>query len=224
MTRIIAIRPEPGLSATLEAGRARGLDMVGVPLFEIRPLPWDPPEPEDFDGLLIGSANAIRHGGKNLNQFLGLVAHVVGEATEKAVRDFGFDVGVVGKGGLQDVLDRIEPPARLLRISGVERVSLNVPEGITVGTVTAYESVALPLDRAALPSDGTRTVILLHSAIAARHFARECDELGIDRSSLEIAALGPRIASAAGKNWGAIHVSPQPTDADLLALVETLCQ
>lgn len=224
MTKVIVIRPEPGLSVTLKAGRAHGLDMVGVPLFEVRPLQWEAPDPEGFDALLIGSANAIRHGGENLERFLDLPAHVVGKTTEKAVRQAGFDVGLVGAGGLQNVVDRIEPPARLLRISGIERVPLTVPDGIKIGTVTAYESVALPLDRAAIQADGTRTIVLLHSAIAAEHFARECDEQNIDRSSLEIAALGPRIASAAGKNWRAIHVSPHPTDADLLALVRGLCQ
>ena len=60
---VLAVRPEPGLAATMAAGKAIGLNMIGYPLFEVRPLAWKCPDPTEFDALLIGSANAIRHGG-----------------------------------------------------------------------------------------------------------------------------------------------------------------
>lgn len=189
---------------------------------------WEPPDPGEFDALLIGSANAIRHGGDGLKQFRKLPAHVVGKTTEKEARKFGLRIASVGSGGLQDVLDRIEPPKSLLRIAGADHVELKPGEGITIKTVMAYESVPLPLDPALAKllggEDCGREIVLLHSASAARHFAAECERLGIERSGIEIAALGPRIASAAGKEWRAIHVSKRPTDADLLALASSLCQ
>nr|WP_255548202.1 uroporphyrinogen-III synthase [Erythrobacter ani] len=200
-----------------------GLPVRGSPLFEIRPRQWKAPEPTHVDALLIGSANAIRHGGQQLQRFLGKPVHVVGKTTEKAAKEAGFAIGSVGEGGLQNVLDAVPAPARLLRVAGAEHVPLEAPDGVTVETAIAYESVALPLDRA-LVEWGERTVILLHSAVAAEHFAAECDRLELDRSHYEIAALGPRIASAAGKGWGAIHVSESPNDAALLAMVKALCQ
>lgn len=224
MTRILAIRPEPGLSSTLNAARDPGLAITGVPLFEIHPLEWKAPDPDSIDALLIGSANAIRHGGQTLTQFHNKPVHAVGESTKKVAAEAGFTIRSVGAGGLQNVLDNITPPARLLRIAGAEHVPLTAPRGITITTVIAYESVARPLDPAVIGSLDERVIVLLHSAAAARHFASECARLEIDRGSIELAALGPRIASSVGKGWGAIHVCEHPDDAALLAMVHSLCQ
>ena len=224
MTRIIAIRPEPGLSATMDAARQLGLSITGTPLFEVRPVPWDAPDPANIDALLIGSANAIRHGGVNLAYFLDKPVHAVGKATEKVAAKAGLTVASVGKGGLQNVLDALTPPLRLLRLAGADHVPLDPPSGVNIHKVIAYESAALPLDAALLNETGERTIVLLHSAAAAAHFTMECNRLDIDLMKLEIAALGPRIASAAGKGWAAIHISERPDDRRLLAMVGSLCQ
>ena len=61
MTRVVAIRPEPGLSATLERGQAMGLDMAGWPLFEIRPVAWDPPVPDTIEkGTCVSSCVKVK--------------------------------------------------------------------------------------------------------------------------------------------------------------------
>ncbi len=64
--RLLALRPEPGLAATLERAGAMGLAITGHALSEIRAVAWDCPDPAGIDGLLIGSANAILHGGPHL--------------------------------------------------------------------------------------------------------------------------------------------------------------
>ena len=69
MLPVIAIRPEPGLSATVERGRKLGLAIERCPLFEVRPVRWEAPDAARFDVLLIGSANAIRHGGDWLERY-----------------------------------------------------------------------------------------------------------------------------------------------------------
>ena len=88
-------------------------------------------------------------------------------------------------------------------------------------------SVMLPLDPVAplLASgiDGLGALVLLHSAATARHFAEECDRLGVPRARITLAALGPRIAAAAGAGWGAVHIAPQPDEAALLQLAFDLC-
>ena len=58
---LITIRPEPGASATARTASDCGLAIECFPLFEIVPLRWTLPE-GDFDGVLIGSANALRLG------------------------------------------------------------------------------------------------------------------------------------------------------------------
>jgi uroporphyrinogen-III synthase len=220
---LLALRPEPGLAATLDKGRAMGLAITGHALSEIRPVHWDCPDPAAIDGLLIGSANAILQGGPQLARLADKPVYAVGEATAAAARAAGFVVAMTGSGGLQGVLDAIAAPCHLLRIAGEEHVPLEAPDGVTFAEVIAYRSVPLPLDPAApLLASGT-ALVLLHSAATARHFAAECDRLGLARAAVTLAALGPRIAAAAGDGWGGVHIAAHPDEGTLLQLVFDLC-
>ena len=66
MKRIVTIRPAPGDRATVERAAHQGLKVETYPLFSAGPVPWSVPEPVDFDAVLLGSANALRHGGAGL--------------------------------------------------------------------------------------------------------------------------------------------------------------
>lgn len=224
---LLALRPQPGLAATLEKARAMGLVITGCALSEIRAVGWECPDPAEIDGLLIGSANAVLHGGENLAQLTGKPVYAVGEATANAARAAGLIVAVTGSGGLQGVLDAIPAPCHLLRIAGEEHVPLTPPTGVTFAEVIAYRSVSLPLDPAAplLASgqENAKPLVLLHSAATARHFAAECDRLALPRAQITLAALGPRIADAAGVGWAAVHTADRPDEAALLQLAFDLC-
>lgn len=221
--QVLALRPEPGLAATLEQARAMGLAITGHALSEIRAVAWDCPDPAGIDGLLIGSANAFLHGGPNLAALTGKPVYAVGEATAAAARAARFAVAMVGSGGLQGVLDAISVPCHLLRIAGEEHVPLTAPAGVTFAEVIAYRSVALPLDPVAGLLEQSGVLALLHSAATARHFAAECDRLGLARSGIALAALGPRISDAAGAGWSAVHTAPRPDETCLLEMVFDLC-
>ncbi len=224
MTRhLLALRPQPGLAATLDKARALGLTITGVALSDIRPVGWDCPDPDAIDGLLIGSANAILHGGANLARLTAKPVYAVGEATADAARAAGFTVAMSGSGGLQGVLDAIPGPCHLLRIAGEEHVPLIPPAGVTIVEVIAYRSVPLPLDPAAPLLVSGDALVLLHSAATARHFAKECDRLGLERTGVTLAALGPRIAAAAGAGWGAVYTATRPDEAALLQLAFDMC-
>lgn len=221
--RLLALRPQPGLAATIEKARAMGLAITGHALSEIRAVAWVCPDPAGIDGLLIGSANAILHGGANLVRLVEKPVYAVGEATAAAARAAGFTVAMTGSGGLQGVLDAIPAPRHLLRIAGEEHVPLTPPDGVTFAQVIAYRSVALPLDpQAPLLAEGD-ALVLLHSAATARHFAEECDRLGLARADITLAALGPRIADAAGVGWGGVHTADRPDETALLQLAFDLC-
>ncbi|MXP46059.1 uroporphyrinogen-III synthase [Altererythrobacter luteolus] len=223
--RIIAIRPEPGLSQTVENAAGLGLEVAGFPLFEVRPAQWEAPSAQDFDGLLIGSANAIRHGGVQLAQLLDLPVLAVGQVTAELARKAGFVVEVTGKGGLQSVLDDLDDkPRRLLRLSARERIDLIPPQHARIVERTVYESVALPMPAALQDAMKQPAVIVLHSAVAAAHFASECKRVGADMARLRIAAMGARIAAAAGEGWGDVAVSPSVDDGALLALAGKMCK
>ncbi|WP_285713155.1 uroporphyrinogen-III synthase [Erythrobacter oryzae] len=221
---LLALRPEPGLAATLGKARDLGLAITGLPLSAIRPLAWDCPDPAGVDGLLIGSANAILHGGPELARLAAKPVFAVGEATAAAARAAGFTVALTGSGGLQGVLDAISAPCHLLRIAGEEHVPLSPPAGVTFAEVIAYRSEPLPLDPAAPLLASGEALVLLHSAATAAHFAAEVDRLGLPRETITLAALGPRIAAAAGEGWAAIHTSATPDERTLLQLAFDLCR
>ena len=222
MKHIVAIRPEPGGAATVAAGAAVGLPIDNVPLFEVRGTPWTMP-PGKFDGLLIGSGNVFNHAGPGLHHFRTVPVHCVGAATAAVAHGAGFTVATRGEGGLQQVLDTLAPQ-RLLRLAGKDRVPLVVPAGIELETRVVYDVARLPMPASlAARLAGTEALVVLHSAAAARHFASECKRLELDRGRIALAALGPRIAAAAGAGWAAVRAAPQPNDAALLELARDMC-
>jgi uroporphyrinogen-III synthase len=218
---VLTIRPEPRCSATAEAGRALGVAVECRPLFEIRPLPWSASAPDSFDALLLGSANAIRPG--SLDAFRAKPVYAVGETTAAAAEAAGFTVAAIGRGELQGLVDTLSGPLRLLRVTGAEHVPLALPAGIEVATRIAYESIPLPLPAPVAAELRDGALVLLHSAAAARHFASECDRLGVPRSAVTLVALGRRIAAAAGEGWREVRSAVEPREAALLALARDMC-
>ena len=101
---ILSIRPEPGGSATVSAGKELGLTIESCPLSELHPVAWSMP-PGEFDGLLLGSANALKYGGSLVDKFVDKPVYTVGKATAAAAKERGFAVALAGSGGLQAVLD-----------------------------------------------------------------------------------------------------------------------
>ncbi|WP_126175795.1 uroporphyrinogen-III synthase [Tsuneonella rigui] len=221
---LIVLRPEPGLSETLALAQAKDLTAIAAPLFEIEPVAWRAPDPADLDGILAGSANVFRHGGLGLSKLSALPVHAVGERTAQAALEAGFTVANVGAGGLQQVLDTLPAPARLLRLAGEQHVALQVPDGSAMTEVIVYRARAVSLSETAVEALRSDAVVLLHSGEAAARFAGECDRLSIDRSRVSVAALAPRVAAAAGEGWRAVAVAPQATDAALLAMADDMCQ
>lgn len=224
MRRVFIIRPQPGASASLAAARALGLDAHAQPLFEVRPCRWDAPDPAAIDGVLVGSANAIRHAGPALAQYRGKPVHAVGAATLAGALAQGLASGSVGEGGLQQVVDALPPgPIRLLRLAGAVHAALALPSHVTLETRVVYAAAPLPLPPECAAGLREGALVLLHSAAAARHFASECDRLAVPRAGIALAALGPRIAAAAGTGWADCRAAGKPNDPALLALAKEMC-
>ncbi len=215
MTRVLVLRPEPGAAATVEKARRLGLDAVAVPLFEIEAVAWHPPEPGNFDGLLMTSANALRFGGEALGALRGLKVYAVGEATAEAARAAGFDVAATGDGGVDQLLGAIEPGLRLLHLCGADhREPTGAKQEIT--RVTVYQ--ATPIEHPNL-SKAEGSVALIHSPRAGARFA----EMIKDRRTIGIAAIGQAAADAVSDGWLTVEAAAQPTDDALLALAARLC-
>lgn len=214
MRRLIVLRPEPGASATVEHARAMGLDAIALPLFEVRPLAWQAPDVAAFDGLLLTSANAVRHGGAGLQKLHRLPAYAVGKATAEIARQAGFDVVATGDAGIERLLGEMEPGVKLLHLSGADRRDPGqVRQQVTAIPVYRAEAVAADL------SDAAGAIALIHSPRAARRFA----ELARDKASIAIVAISGAAADAAGVDWEQVAVADHPSDAALLALAARLC-
>ena len=223
MIPLVIVRPEPGATATLKAAQALKLGACACPIFAVEAVAWQPVPRERVDALLLGSANALRHGGPGLETLHGLPAYCVGETTAAAAREAGLAVAGVGRGGLQHVLEAIGGAhRRLLRLAGAAHVPLCVPPGTTVETRIVYAAVALPPSSELREALRRPAVVMLHSAEAAAHFATICPDN--DRPRLALATIGPRVASAAGEGWARVRTAAQPSDAALLALAREMCQ
>jgi len=226
MTRIITIRPEPGATATAEAGKAIGLAIDPFPMSAVEPRTWQGPAPEEVDALLLGSANGVRMAGAEIERYRDKPVFAVGETTAKFARAAGFAVELAGEGGLQNLLERIEQrPLRLLRLSGERMVPVNLPDGVSVETRVVYTAPDLPMpeEMQQILQSGD-ALVLLHSAGAAEHFRAECLRLDLNISRIRVAALGPRIAGAAKRGWADKRFARQPANGVLLALAKEMCQ
>jgi uroporphyrinogen-III synthase len=215
MVRVLVLRPEPGASATVRKARERGLDAVAVPLFKIEPVDWQAPDPEEFDGLLLTSANALRTAGSQLAALRALKVYAVGESSAEAARAARFDIAAVGDAGVDRLLSSVEPALRLLHLCGEERREPNCARH-EITPVVVYR--AKPIDTPDLSGAG-ECVALIHSPRAGRRFA----ELVADRSSIVVAAISAASAEAAGGGWKFVDVAAQIDDDALLALAARLC-
>lgn len=220
---ILVVRPEPGLAATVTAAKDMGLNAVGYPLFEICPVPWELPDVESVDALLIGSANAIRHGGAGLRALAGKPVYAVGKATADAAKEAGFEIAMVGTGGLQNVLAAVPAGTNLLRLAGAEHVPLELPAGVSMETRIVYKAVPLELPEPLRALQQLGLTVLLHSAAAARQFDAEARRLALHRGRITLIAIGPRVAEAAGEGWADIHVCNTPNDNAMLELAQAMC-
>jgi uroporphyrinogen-III synthase len=220
---VIAIRPEPGLSATLAQARALGLAIHGFALFEGEPVAWTAPDPAPFTALLAGSAALFRLGGPGLQALRTLPVHAVGEATAKAAREAGFALAGTGEGGLDGLVDQL-PHGLYLRLAGEAHVPLHPKSGVSIETCVVYRMAARPVLPDLLHLLAAPALVLLHSGEAARHFAEQCDRNNIDRAPIALACLAPRIADAAGPGWASVSAASQRTDSTLLALARQMCE
>jgi uroporphyrinogen-III synthase len=216
---LLILRPQPGANETAARARARGLEPVVAPLFTIRPLSWDAPNPADFDAVLLTSANAARWGGPALSSLTALPCWTVGAATAAAAGAAGFaDVhsGAADGGALAEAA-AAAGVTRALHLHGREHRPLSHP-GLRVEGRAVYAA-----DGVTEMPQAARTlrepVALIHSPRAGALFA----SLAAERSAVALAAISPAAADAAGSGWAEILVAPEPRDEALLEVAAKLC-
>jgi uroporphyrinogen-III synthase len=215
MRPLLVLRPEPGASETVRRAREQGLEAITVPLFTIEPVVWEAPDAARFDGLLLTSANAVRHAGDGLDKLRGLPVYAVGEATAEAAREAGFGIAATGDSDVERLLGSIQPDLKLLHLCGEDRRAL-------AGTRQQVE--AIPVYRAREVeqpdlSSSSGAVALIHSPRAGSRLA----ELVRERDGIAVAAISAAAAEAVGVGWEAVAAAEEPSDSALLALAARLC-
>ena len=220
---VLILRPQPGADESAARARALGLDPVVAPLFVVRPLAWQAPDPGGFDAVVLTSANAARLGGDALTPFLALPCYAVGETTAKAAREAGFRdirtgpgdgaalVGMMSKAGVRAAFHPCGEDRRDL--DPAHLFILDRP------VYSAEASTRLPPQAETALEQGA--LVLLHSPRAAAHFSQL---LGAGRARVRLAAISAAAAEEAGKGWGAVAIAASPRDQALLELAAKLCQ
>jgi uroporphyrinogen-III synthase len=219
MRRLFVLRPEPAAHRTIERALGLGLDAIAVPIFKLEPVEWSAPRPDEFDGLLLTSANAVNMGGHQLERLRNLPVHAVGEATAVAAEVAGFGVASVGKAGVDELLGSIDPGTRLLHLCGEDRRAPDRPSQ-TIHRLTVYRARAITPPGSLEALHGQ--VAALHSPRAGTRLAELIDEK--TRATIRVAAISQAAADAAGSGWAEVGIAAAPTDPALLALARRLCE
>ena len=222
---LIILRPEPGNSASRARALEQGLAVHSYPLFETRPVAWDPPEPSRYVGVIMTSANAARLAGADLQRFVHLPLYAVGEVTADAARAAGFASIVSGDGDVERLLGKIATLGlnRLLHLSGADYQPVS-PHGVEVDRRTVYEAIGVTPAPGLVEALAAGGVVMLHSGRAANQFAALVDGHQIDRARLAVAAISEAAAQAAGAGWQAVTVAKRPRDGALLDSATRLCK
>jgi uroporphyrinogen-III synthase len=219
---VVILRPQPGADETAARARALGLAAVIAPLFAVRPLAWTPPDPGNFDALMLTSASAARQAREGLASLTALPCYAVGEATAAAAKEAGFTDIRIGPDDGAALLPMMAEGGvrRVFHPCGADHLAFDHP-ALAIRRVAVYAADAsdgLAADAAAALQAGA--VALLHSPRAAGLFAA----LAGERGRVSIAAISARTARAAGEGWRSVAISPEPRDQALLELAAKLCQ
>ncbi|MEH6790144.1 uroporphyrinogen-III synthase [Parasphingorhabdus sp.] len=222
---VLILRPKDGARQTELRAENLGLKTVVDPLFAVEPVLWSAPSAADFDALLLTSANAVDHGGPQLDAFRALPVLAVGEATASTARAAGFQVAETGNAGAQQLLEQrtADRYGRLLWLAGEQHSDLD-PGARRLDIIPVYRSAAVPLGAKAVACLHSETIVLLHSARAAQHLASEMDRLQIPRGRHQAVVFSGKVAKAAGRGWRSVHTASRPDDDALLSLASGLCQ
>lgn len=206
----------PAAEATAVKLRARGHEVLFLPLMAFEPVPWQPAAAAP-DAIMLTSPQAARATAPAWQ----VPVYAVGEATAIAARDAGFGNVCNGGGTVQVLVDRAaaDGVTHLLHLAGADRTPYRTPAGLTIETVIVYRARLLPL--LSLPQVD---LVLLYSARTAAHFAFETDRLAVPRAKVSLAVLSESIGLAAGTGWHHVITAAAPNEAALLAAIDAACQ
>jgi uroporphyrinogen-III synthase len=164
--RALVTRPREQAQPLADALEAHGFDAVVEPLLAVEPLSDDPIQVEDYDCVIVTSANGARELARRMSVTPARIA-AVGPGTATALADLGLRADVIADTHSQEgLVAALGTPGRTLFV-GAEGARTFLAEALGAEFLAAYRTVELEVGT--LPEV---EVALLASASAARAYAR----------------------------------------------------
>lgn len=232
--RILVTRPQPDADATAAELRRRGCEPLIAPLLHMEPIAGSLPESEDWAGLLVTSANALRTlPADKIEAFRRLPLLAVGERTANAARSIGFtDVEAAGgdaDGLLQLAATRWRGIAGpVLYIAGADRArdlaAALKPRGIEVHTAAVYRMNAVdrfPATVRQALADREIAGVLHYSRRSAAAYRACAKESDIEQAALLPVqyCLSEQVAVEFLATGASLMIAKHPTEESLLDLI-----
>ncbi|ACV75784.1 MAG: uroporphyrinogen-III synthase [Zymomonas mobilis] len=228
--KLLILRPEPGATATAKRAEKVGWQVIKTPLATAISIPWSINESLSFDAVMVTSAQAIYHGGSELDKLKDYPLYVVGKATEAAARQAGFQHIVTAEGNGASVLCCLERDKRMriLRLCGeiykdydYKNFSLKENTQFFIKILYRMQNIAsLPIE--ACQALVENAIVLLHSSRFAEQFRLLLAKTDINPDRVQIAVISPAVAEQIGKEWRAMAIAEYPDDTSLLKAAASL--
>lgn len=234
--RLLLTRPQPDTERTAAALRARGHDVLAMPLLRIEPVADAELGDAGWGAVLVTSANACRSiaAHRNIAALAGLPVFAVGARTAQAARTAGFTAVVAADGNVDDLARTVaaslaDRAAPLIHLAGEARAGdlagALAAHGFTVETRVVYRAV----QETAL-SEAARGALARGEVDAVLHFSRRTAEAflaaataaGLMAAARQIRhyCLSPQVAAPlAAAGAGDIRVAAEPHERALLDLL-----
>ncbi|AEI38114.1 MAG: uroporphyrinogen-III synthase [Zymomonas mobilis subsp. pomaceae] len=227
---LLILRPEPGASRTAKQAIAAGWRVTKTPLAEAIPLSWALPSPASYEAVMVTSAQAIYHGGAELQKLVNYPLYAVGKTTAQAAVDAGFSHIIVANGNGESLIERLKQDGRtrILRLCGeihktylAEKSEFQENQTFFLQIVYKMQDIdCLPM--AACQALTQQAIVLLHSSRFAERFRFLLKKTNINPDRVPIAVISPTVAEQVGKTWQATAVAEYPDDIHLLKAAASL--
>jgi uroporphyrinogen-III synthase len=237
--RILVTRPEPDASATGEALKAMGHEVVMSSLMDVRLIPVADIGPGAVQALIFTSRNAVRAVATSpaLPGLLELPVFAVGPGTTKDARDLGFHGVITGPGNAAGLVDVVQAEAaveggRLIHFAGF-KLAFDLEgalraNGYQVDTIRCYEAQrAKELSPEAVDAlrSGHLDAVLMMSPEASRTYIQLVETARISEAARNTAYVCISEATAEALlplNPSRIQVSSKPSSQEVLALINRM--
>ena len=232
--RLLLTRPQPDAARTAVALRALGHEPIVAPLIGIEVISEVDPDGGPWAAILLTNANALWAiaGFAWRDDWRDLPIFAVGDRTAQAVRENRFTAVTSAGGDVNDLANlvaaRLNPPARLLYLTGEDRsgdlAGTLRARGFVVDMVVVYRAMVaetLPAEAATALTSGIDGV-LHYSRRSAETYVSAARAAGLLASALKPIhfCLSAQVAEPlAQAGASAIRIAPRPVETDLIGLI-----